>query len=231
MSAALAADPTCIGQCADQVALLAPFNALWNATGPQNPADAAVLALNLQEEENIYLNATKAERAAAATILVIPDISANLLIRAFPNNPNFFYDQAGWPNAPALPHSVANAVDDVERNSQINAMKPTFGDADVYGHAYTYVAGQTDTLGNPPPYQVSSAILDDPFTPANSSLLAYENRQTPGLYGVNWALGNSHIGNLPKRAYDGEHHRRADLRDPRAGILSAAPPRSGGLRS
>jgi len=197
MSAPVSADPTCTGQCADQVALLAPFNLLWNPSGPQNPADAAVLATNLQEEEDIYLNATKAQKAASATILVIPDISANLLIRAFPNDPNFFYDQAGWPNAPALPLSIANAVNDVESNSQINAMKPTFGDANVYGHAYTYVSGQTDTLGNPPPYQVSSAILDDPFTPANSSLLAYQNQQTPGLYGVNWALGNSQIGNFP----------------------------------
>ena len=45
------------------------------------------------------------------------------------------------PTPPRSPVSVANAVDDVEGNSQINAMKPTFGDADVYGHAYTYVAG------------------------------------------------------------------------------------------
>ncbi|MGD0187181.1 MAG: autotransporter domain-containing protein [Roseiarcus sp.] len=197
MSAPVSADPTCSGQCADQVTLLAPFNSLWNLSGPQNPADAAVLALNLQEEENIYLSATQAQKAASATILVIPDISANLLIRAFPNNPNFYYDQVGWPHAPALPSSVANAVNDVDINSQINAMKPTFGDANVYGHAYTFLPGQSDTLGNPPPYQVSSAILDDPFTPANSSLLAYQNQQTPGLYGVNWALGNSQIGNFP----------------------------------
>jgi autotransporter-associated beta strand protein len=197
MSAAAAADPSCAGQCADQVALLAPFNLLWTPGGPQNAANAAVLAKNLQEEEEIYADATKAEKAASATILVIPDISANLLIRAFPDNPNFYYDQAGWPHAPALPSSVANAVGNVVGNSQINAMKPTFGDANVYGHAYTYVSGQTDTLGNPPPYQVSSAILDNPFTPANSSLLAYQNQQTPGLYGVNWALGNSEIGNFP----------------------------------
>ena len=44
---------------------------------------------------------------------------------------------------------------------------------------------------------MSSAILDNPFTPANSSLLAYQNQQTPGLYGVNWALGNSQVGNFP----------------------------------
>ncbi|MGA2494423.1 MAG: autotransporter domain-containing protein [Roseiarcus sp.] len=156
-----------------------------------------MLSKNLEEEVYIYRHSSQEEKSASATILVIPDISANLLIRAFPNNPNFYYDQAGWPNAPALPPSVANAVNDVDNNSQINAMKPTFGEANVYGNFYTFVQGQSDTLGNPPPYQVSSAILDNPFTPANSSLLAYQNQQTPGLYGVNWALGNSQIGNFP----------------------------------
>jgi len=197
ISAAAAADPTCTGQCADQVKLLAPFNLLGNSSGWKGQLNADVLTANLKEEVDIYSSATPAQKAASATILVIPDISANLLIRAFPNNPNFYYDQAGWPNAPALPPSIANAVGDVDNNSQINAMKPTFGEANVYGNFYTFVQGQSDTLGNPPPYQVSSAILDNPFTPANSSLLAYQNQQTPGLYGVNWALGNSQIGNFP----------------------------------
>ena len=113
-SAAVAADPACNAQCADQITLLAPFNSLWNPSGSQDPLDAAVLAANLQEEVDIYLGATKAQKAAAATILVIPDISANLLIRAFPDNPNFYYDRTGWPHAPALPESVAKAVSDVE---------------------------------------------------------------------------------------------------------------------
>ncbi len=185
---------TCTGQCADQAALLAPFNSLWN---PTNPADMAVLAANLKEEEQIYLNSSQNQKIASGAILVIPDISANLLIRAFPNNPRFYYDQQGWPHAPALPSPVANAVSDVEKNNQINAMKPIFGTANVYGKAYALLPGQTDSLGNPPPYQVSSAILDNPFTPANSSLLAYHNQQTHGVYGVNWALGNSQIGNFP----------------------------------
>ena len=157
----------------------------------------AVLAKNLQEEEQIYLNSSQNQKIASGTILVVPDISANLLIRAFPNNQNFYYNQAGWPTAPALPGSVANAVNDVENNSQINAMKLAFGTANVYGNAYTLLPGQTVSFGNPPPYQVSSAILDNPFTPANSSLLAYQNQQTPGLYGVNWALGSSQGGSFP----------------------------------
>ena len=185
---------TCSGQCADQAALLAPFNSLWNSS---NPADMAVLEKNLQEEEQIYLSSSQDQKIASGTILVVPDISANLLIRAFPNNQKFYYDQAGWPAAPALPGSVANAVNDVENNSQINAIKLAFGTANVYGNAYTLLPGQTVSFGNPPPYQVSSAILDNPFTPANSSLLAYQNQQTPGVYGVNWALGSSQGGSFP----------------------------------
>ena len=185
---------TCTGQCADQATLLAPFNSLWTSGTNE---DKAVLAANLQAEQDIYLNASQAQKVASGTILIVPDISPNLLIRAFPNNPNFYYTRVGWPIAPALPSSIAAAINDVGNNSQINAMKPYFGGVDVYGHAYTLLPGQTDTVGNPPPYQVSSAIFSHPFTPANSSLLAYQNQQTPGLYGVNWALGNSQIGDFP----------------------------------
>jgi len=185
---------TCTGQCADQATLLAPFNSLWTSGTNE---DKAVLAANLQAEQDIYLNASQAQKVASGTILIVPDISPNLLIRAFPNNPNFYYTPVGWPIAPALPSSIAAAINDVGNNSQINAMKPYFGGVDVYGHAYTLLPGQTDTVGNPPPYQVSSAIFSHPFTPANSSLLAYQNQQTPGLYGVNWALGNSQIGDFP----------------------------------
>ena len=185
---------TCTGQCADQATLLAPFNSLWTSGTNE---DKAVLAANLQAEQDIYLNASQAQKVASGTILIVPDISPNLLIRAFPNNPNFYYTRVGWPIAPALPSSIAAAINDVGNNSQINDMKPYFGGVDVYGHAYTLLPGQTDTVGNPPPYQVSSAIFSHPFTPANSSLLAYQNQQTPGLYGVNWALGNSQIGDFP----------------------------------
>jgi autotransporter-associated beta strand protein len=195
MSATGSSAQTCTGQCADQFTLLSPFNSLWTSGTTE---DKAVLDANLQAEEDIYANASRAEKAASGTILVIPDISANLLIRTFPNNRNFYYTPVGWPVAPALPLSVAAAVGDVEANSQINAMKPDFGAVDVYGHAYApLLNGQSDTVGNPPPYQVSYAIFSNPFTPANSSLLAYQNQQTPGLYGVNWALGNSQIGDFP----------------------------------
>jgi len=183
---------TCVGQCADQAALLAPFNALLSSSDGQKVLDA-----NLQTEEDIYANATRAEKVASGTILVVPDISANLLIRAFPDNPNFYYTPVGWPVAPALPSLVAAAVNDVGANNQIVAMKPYFGAVDVYGQAYGLLPGQTDTLGNPPPYQVSYAIFSNPFTAANSSPLAYQLQQTPNSYGANWALGNSQTGDFP----------------------------------
>jgi outer membrane autotransporter protein len=185
------ASAQCTGQCADQAALLAPFNALLDT-----PAGIAVLDANLQIQNDIYLGATQAQKIAAGTILLLPVLPANLLLRAFPANSNYGYTQAGMPTAPALPASIDAAVVDIISNAQIFAIKPAFGAADVYTHAYGLLPGQTDSLGNPPPYQVSNAILSHPFTPANSSLLAYQAQQTP-LYAVNWALGDSGVGDFP----------------------------------
>jgi len=179
-------------QCADQATLLSPFLSLLGS-----PEGLAVLNANLQMEESIYLNSTQAQKIASGTVLVVPFLAANVLIRAFPGNSSFYYNAQGWPTAPALPSSVAAAVNDVNINTQFVAMKPYFGTVNVYGDAYTLLSGQTDPVGNPPPYQVSSAILSHPFTPANSSLLAYQNQQTAGLYNVNWLLGDSNIGDFP----------------------------------
>ena len=186
------AAPAFSDQVTDQEFLLAPFNLLRDT-----PAGLAFLNANLATENDIYLNSTEAEKIAAGTALIPQFISANVLLRAFPDNPNFGYTPAGLPNAPALPVSVANAVNDILANQQINALKPYFGNVNIYGKAYTLLPGQTDPLGNPPPYQVSSAIFNNPFTPANSSLLAYQNQQTPGVFGVNWALGDSGIADFP----------------------------------
>ena len=188
---ATSASAQCTGQCADQESLLAPFNALLDT-----PAGIAVLDANLQIQNDIYLNSTQAQKIAAGPILILSAVPANLLLRAFPANPNFGYTSEGMPSAPALPSSVAIAVVDILGNAQIVAIKPAFGTADVYTRAYGLLPGQTDSLGNPPPYQVSNAILSHPFTPANASLLAYQAQQTP-LYGVNWALGDSGVGDFP----------------------------------
>ena len=181
----------CSGQCADQAALLAPFNALLDT-----PAGLAVLDANLQIQNDIYLNATQAQRIAAGPILILPAVPANLLLRAFPANPDFGYAADGMPTAPALPAPISLATVDILRNAQIVGIKPSFGSVDVYTRAYGLLPGQTDSLGNPPPYQVSSAILSHPFTPANSSLLAYQAQQTP-TYGVNWVLGDSGVADFP----------------------------------
>jgi subtilase-type serine protease len=179
-------------QCADQATLLSPFLSLLSS-----PEGLAVLNANLQTEESIYLNSTQAQKIASGTVLIVPYLPANVLIRAFPGNPSFHYDAQGQPTAPALPASVAAAVNDVNSNTQFAAMKPYFGTVDVYGGAYGLLPTQFNSVGNPPPYQVSSAILNNPFTPANSSLIAYQNQQTPGAYNVNWLLGNSNIGDFP----------------------------------
>lgn len=182
----------CALQAADQEALLAPFNSLLFT-----PQGQALLDANLQKENEIYLNSTQADKIASGTILIVSAVPANVLIRAFPGNPNFYYDPQGLPTAPELPRSVAAMVGSIAENIQILAMKPYFGNPDTYGTRYGYLPGQTDSYGNPPPYQVSAAILNNPFTPANSSTLAWQNQQTPGAYGINWVLGDSKIGDFP----------------------------------
>jgi hypothetical protein len=122
-----------------------------------------VLNANLQEESQIYLNSTQAQKIASGTALIVQFLPANILLRAFPENPSFGYTSAGLPNVPTLPWSVSEAIADISKNAQFVAIKPFFGSVDIYTRAYGLLPGQTDSLGNPPPYQVSSAILNHPF--------------------------------------------------------------------
>lgn len=185
--------PLCASQGADQTNLLAPFNLLL-----RSPAGVAVLNANLQTEQNIYLNSSQAQKIASGTVLIAPQIFANILLRAFPSNTAFGYTSAGLPFAPALPTSVQGAVNDIGGSAQLNLLKISFGGANIYGNAYGLLPGQIDSVGNPPPYQVSAPIYNNPFTPANSSLLAYQNQQTPGQFNINWQIhGNSQIGDFP----------------------------------
>ena len=85
-------------QTADQEKLLSPFNTLLGT-----PAGWPLLNTNLQTENNIYLNSTQAQKIASGTVLVVSAVPANILLRAFPGNPNYFYNSAGLPTAPALP--------------------------------------------------------------------------------------------------------------------------------
>jgi hypothetical protein len=80
---------SCTGQCAlqaaDQEVLLSPFNALKSS-----PEGQAVLDKNLQVENDIYRYSTQDQKIASGTILIVPLIPANVLIRAFPGNSNFY---------------------------------------------------------------------------------------------------------------------------------------------
>ena len=217
-------------QVAGQEAVLAYFNTL-----PGLAAGNALLAANLRTEEVLYLGSTQQQRIASGTVFIIQGqaLQANILLRAFPANPNFVYNSAGLPTAPELPASVTGAVDAIILHSQVVAMKPLFGSADVYGHAYGLLPGQVDSIGNPPPYQVSAAIHDNPFTAANSSPLAAANQQTNNGFGVNWQGqngGDSQDRRFPERAHDAGHLQRDHLCHPGAGILSATGPVGGAVR-
>ena len=85
-------------QIQQQETLLAPFNALLGT-----PAGQAVLTANLQTINAIYLNSTQAQKIASGTVLIQQAIPANLLLRAFPGNPNFGYDFSGPAECPTHP--------------------------------------------------------------------------------------------------------------------------------
>jgi outer membrane autotransporter protein len=172
----------CAGQTADQEKLLSPFNLLRDTA-----AGTALLDANLQTDNSIYLGSTPAQKIASSTALVVPTVPANVLLRAFPGNPNFFYDSAGLATAPAFPAAISAALEAITFNAQLNNIKSDFGiSPNIYGHAYGLLPGQLDSFGNPPPYQMSAPIHDNPFTAANSSAFAAQNQQTPGTLEVNW---------------------------------------------
>jgi subtilase-type serine protease len=135
-------------QIADQETLLGYFNTLPSLAG-----GAALVTANLQAEETIYLNSTQQQKIASGTVFIVQgqDLQANILLRAFPGNPNYSYNSAGLPTAPVLPASITDPVQAITDSAQVIAMKPFFGRADVYGHAYGLLPGQVDSTGNPPP--------------------------------------------------------------------------------
>lgn len=175
-------DSLCAAQNADQRALLSPFQHLLNT-----PAGQALLQANLQTDESIYLNSPPAQKNTAAENALINYVVQNVLIATFPNNPNFYYTQAGVPTAVNLPASIAGVVAIVAANvpsdPQVD-LKGYFGGYDIYGIAYH--ATTADPNGDPRPFQVSNVIVSNPFTPANSSQFAYQVQQTNGIYNQNW---------------------------------------------
>ncbi|MGO9773808.1 MAG: hypothetical protein ACLPSW_30530, partial [Roseiarcus sp.] len=189
--------------CSDQANLLSPFASLLNS-----PAGLAVLGANMQTEEAIYAGASAARRTLAAENALITYAPQSILIGAFPNNPNFYFNAAGIATTSTpIPSSVTTAVTSVTNNMATGAttgdLKTYFGQIDVYGVAYN--ATTADPNGDPRPFQTSSAIANNPFTPANSSLLAYQIQQTNDGYQQNWQSyvqspsfpsGHSAIGNV-----------------------------------
>ena len=110
----------CLQQTQDQENLLSLFNNLGSSSAGQ-----ALLSANLLTEENIYINATQAQKIASGTVFIIQDVPANILLRAFPKNPAFGYI-AGLPTAPDLPATVQAAVTAIYNNNQIVGMKAYF---------------------------------------------------------------------------------------------------------
>jgi outer membrane autotransporter protein len=162
--------------CSTQANLLLPFASLLNS-----PAGLAVLEANMQAEEEIYASASPARRTLAAENALVDQAPQSILIGAFPNNSNFYFSAAGVPTTSTpIPTSVTTAVTSVTDNMASGAvtgdLKSYFGQFDIYGIAYGNTTA--DPNGDPRPFQTSSAIANNPFTPANSSLIAYEIQQT-----------------------------------------------------
>ena len=170
----------CTPQTADQVKLLSAFGTLLNS-----PAGLALLSANLKTDETIYLNSTPAQKVAAAEDALLQYAPINILITAFPTNPHFYYSQAGVPTATGLPASVTTAVSSIFGNVGLG-LKDSFGQpGNVYGNAYNNFSA--DPNGDPRPFQVSALISNNPFTPANSSVIAYQIQQTPFALGSGFA--------------------------------------------
>ena len=173
----------CAAQTADQINLLSAFSTLLNS-----PAGLALLSANLKTDETIYLNSTPVQKVAAAEDALLQYVPINILITAFPTNPNFYYTQAGIPTATGLPSSVTTAVSSIFGNVGLG-LKDAFGQpGNIYGNAYNNLSA--DPNGDPRPFQVSALISGNPFTQANSSAIAYQIQQTAFALGSGFADEN-----------------------------------------
>ena len=167
----------CAAQTMDQAGLLSNFGTLLNT-----PAGRAALSANLAIDESIYLNSSPAQKVAAAEDALFQYAPINILITAFPTNPNFYYTPAGIPTAPGLPSAVTTAVSSIFNNVGLG-LKDYFGQpGNVYGNAYGNLVA--DPNGNPRPFQVSALIASIPFSVRKSSVIAVGIQQTA------FALGN-----------------------------------------
>ena len=83
-------------------------------------------------------------------------------------------------------------------------MKTYFGQIDIYGIAYGNTTA--DPNGDPRPFQMSSAIANNPFTPANSSLIAYQIQQTHGAMARTGELYD--VSLFSERTFGDRQHQR-----------------------
>ncbi len=193
--------------CSDQASVLSPFGSL----------SVAVLNANMATEEAIYADPTgtgnaalnAARRTLAAENALVQQAPQSILIGAFPGNVNFGFDAYGVPTlSTPIPSGVlaaANtAVGLMATGASTGDLKSYFAGMNVYHDAY-----DSPIAGDPRPFQTSSAIAANPFTIANSSLIAYQIQQTSGNAGTSgdpqdWASyvtspsfpsGHSGIGN------------------------------------
>jgi autotransporter-associated beta strand protein len=164
--------------CSDQASVLSPFGSL----------SPAVLNANMTTEEAIYADPTgtgnaalnAARRTLAAENALVQQAPQSILIGAFPGNVNFGFDAYGVPTLstpiPSAVLAAANtAVSLMATGASTGDLKSYFAGMNVYQDAYS-----SSIAGDPRPFQTSGAIAANPFTIANSSLIAYQIQQTSG---------------------------------------------------
>ena len=182
-------------QIADQKTLLGYLKPLPSLTG-----GAALVTANLRTEENIYLNSTPSRRSPREPSLLFRDNCRPIFCSARSLGIELLLQFSGAADRPCAPGIRHRRGAGDNRELPGNRDEAVLRQGQRLWPCLRTVAGQVDSTGNPPPYQVSAAIHDNPFTAANSSPLAAANQQTNNGYGVNW-LGqggsDTKIGDYP----------------------------------
>jgi len=175
------AEVKCTGACQDMGNnLLSGFGKLLSSSEGQ-----ALLEANLKTEEHIYINSTQSRKIIAAEDALITYVPQNILIHAFPTNPNFFHSAAGIPVTAGLPDHVTNAVQSIAFTNIPLPLQEYLGlTFNIYGKAYIPKNLMINKQGDPRPFQVSTAIKSNPFTEVNSSLLARQIQQDGVIIGA-----------------------------------------------
>ena len=197
----------CTPQTADQVKLLSAFGTLLNS-----PAGLALLSANLKTDETIYLNSTPAQKVAAAEDALLQYTPINILITAFPTNPHFYYSQAGVPTATGLPASVTTAVSSSIRQRGAGLEGLLWPTRQCLRQRIQQLFGRPQR--RPAALPGVGAIANNPFTPANSSVIAYQIQQTHVALGSGFANENWQSYTLSPAFPSGHSHAATSTRFP-----------------